>query len=141
MSFQISKVDVWQGQIPDKPGTLGKALAALGQSGADLGYALAKRDDEAPGNSIVFITPLKGAKQTKAAAAIGFRKSTQFHVIRVAGVDRPGLASEVAAALGDAGVNIHELTGTVLGKQVVIHVKVDSKADASKAVRTIRKVK
>ena len=54
---------------------------------------------------------------------------------------RHRLAGEIAGALGDANVNIHGFTGTVVGKQVVIHVKLDSKADAAKAVRAIGKLK
>ena len=87
------------------------------------------------------VTPLNGAKQTRAARAIGFRKSSELQAVRVAGADRPGLAGAVAAALGAAGVNIRGFSGTVLGKQVVIYVSVDSKADAAKAARAIRKVK
>jgi predicted amino acid-binding ACT domain protein len=139
MSLQVSKFDVWQGQVPDKPGTLGQGLADLAKAGVDLDFALGRPDQEPPGQAIVFVSPLKGAKQTEAAAAAGFRKSTQIQGIRVVGADRPGLAGEVAAALGAVGVNILGFHGVVLGKQVAIHVFVDAKEDVTKALRAIRK--
>jgi hypothetical protein len=140
MSLRISKVDIWQGQIPDKPGTLGNGLADLAQAGADLNFALARRNYDEPGKSIVFVTPLKGAKQIKAASAAGLKKIAKLQAIRVEGTDRAGLAGEVAATVGQAGVNIRGLTGTVLGKQVVIHILLDSKADATKAFRALNKL-
>jgi predicted amino acid-binding ACT domain protein len=140
MSLQVTAVDVWQGQVPDTPGTLGQALDALAKAGADLDFGLARRDYEAPGNSIVFISPLKGVRQIAAAEAVGFHRSTKLHAVRVTGSDRPGVAGEVAAALGAAGVNIRGFSGTVLEKQVIIHVSVDSKEDSTKAVQAIRKI-
>jgi len=80
MSVLVEEVDVWEGQVPDRPGTLSEALAALSASGADLEFTVARRDTKAPGNSIVFVGPLRGEKQSAAAEKIGFRRSTTILV-------------------------------------------------------------
>ena len=44
MSFTVTKVDIWSSKIEDKPGSLAKVLGALGNAGANLDCAIARRD-------------------------------------------------------------------------------------------------
>jgi hypothetical protein len=141
MSVLVEEVDVWEGQVPDRPGTLSDALAALSASGADLEFTVARRDTKAPGNSIVFVGPLRGEKQSAAAAKIGFRKSTTLHAVRVESPDRPGFAAEVTGAVRGAGVNINEFFGTVLKYGVAGYFWLESKADVAKVAKAIHAVK
>ena len=82
MSFQISKVEVWAGDIPDKPGGLAQALSGLSESGANLECLIARRESSKPGTGVVFLTPVKGAKSQKAARAAGLSPAQKVATLR-----------------------------------------------------------
>ena len=138
MALSVKQVDVWQGHVGDQPGQLAEGLATLSAAGADFEFILARRDDQSPGKSIVFVAPVKGARQTRAAAKAGLRKSKQVFAVRVEGDDQRGLAAGITRAIGAAGVNIRGFAGRVLGDGVGIYVSVESKKDAATAVKAIK---
>ena len=139
MSVSVSTVDVWRGQVDDQPGTLSAGLAALTAAGANLEFTVARRDD-VDGKSAVYTGPIKGAKQTAAAAKANFRKSAKIYALRVEASDRPGLAADVTGAAGSAGVNITEFFGAVQGKKVVAYFWLESSADAAKVAKALKKI-
>jgi hypothetical protein len=141
MSVLVEKVEVWEGQVEDTPGTLSDALASLSASGANLEFTVARRDTKASGNSIVFVGPLRGAKQSAAAGKIGFRRSKTIHAVRVESRDRHGFAAEVTGAARGAGVNIGEFFGTVQKNGVAGYFWLESKADATKVAKAVKAVK
>ena len=67
MKLEISRVKVYAASIRDKPGTLAKKLAAIAEAGANLGFVIARRTPEKRSGGVVFITPLQGAAQHRAA--------------------------------------------------------------------------
>jgi hypothetical protein len=89
---------------------------------------------------VVFVTPLKGAKQIKAAEAAGFQKTESLHSLRVEGADKPGMGAKLARALADAGINLRGLSAAALGKQSVTHLALDTARDAAKAVAVLKKL-
>ncbi len=91
MKLDISRVDVWAASIEDRPGALAEKLDALSQQGTNLEFLIARRAPEKPGTGVVFVTPIKGASQVKAAKKAGFEKTKSLHAIRVAAIDKPGL--------------------------------------------------
>src|ERR1035437_1920630 len=91
MKLNVSRTDTWATVIDDRPGGLADKLAALAAAGANLELIVARRAPEQRGSGVVFVTPLKGAKQIKAAEAAGFQKTPSLHSLRLQGGDRPGL--------------------------------------------------
>jgi len=87
---------------------------------------------------VVFVTPVRGAKQTKAAAAAGFRKTANVRTVRLEGRDKPGLGARLTQALAAAGLNLRGLSAAGIAGKFVCHVAVDSDADAAKVLRTLR---
>ena len=67
MAYKVDRVDVWAGPIKDRPGTAAKVLGALAEAGANLEFVIARRDKK--GTGVIFLAPLKGVKQAKAALA------------------------------------------------------------------------
>ena len=139
MAYTIKKVDVWAGEIADRPGGLAEKLAALSNAGANLEFVIARRAPDKPGMAVVFLTPIKGAKQKSAAQGAGLATTDTLHSVRVEGPDRPGLGAKMTQALADAGINLRAVSGATLGRRAVTYFACDSAVDADNAVRALKK--
>jgi hypothetical protein len=139
MDVLVERADVWAATIPDKPGGLAEALNGLRNAGADLQFIIARRAPEKPGTAVVFVTPLQGDTELRAAADLGFNVTHSLHSVRVMGKDRPGVAGELARKVADAGINMRGFSASVIGTQFVAYVAVDSLEDANKAIRVLEK--
>ena len=140
MALNITRVDVWAASIEDRPGGLAEKLAALAEAGAQLEFVIARRASERPGTGVVFLTPLKGAAQIGAAKKAGFEKTKSLHSLRVEGPDRPGLGAKMTQAMAQAGVNLRGLSAAAIGPRCVVHLALDSTADATKAARLLKRL-
>ena len=138
MGMDVRTVQMWASSIPDEPGGLAAKLAALAHAGADLEFVVARRAPEAPGTGVVFVAPLEGHKEIAAAEAAGFRKTESLHPLRVDGPASPGLASRMANALAEAGINLHGFTAAGFVGVCVSYLAFDSAEDAAKAKRILR---
>ena len=139
MELLVERVDVWAATIPDRPGGLAELLATLRDAGADLQFIIARRAPEAPGRGVVFVTPLQGDGEIRAAAQVGFNVAQSLHSVRVMGRDRPGVAAELTQKLADGGINLRGFSASVIGTQFVAHMALDSLDDANKAIGILEK--
>ncbi|HXG50650.1 MAG TPA: ACT domain-containing protein [candidate division Zixibacteria bacterium] len=139
MAYTISKVSVWAGEVEDRPGGLADKLTALADAGASLEFIIARRAPDKPGTGVVFLCPIKGAKQKAAAQNAGLSTSDSLHSVRVEGPDRPGLGAKMARAIADAGINLRGLSAAALGRRAVTYLAFDSAADADSAIRALRR--
>ena len=89
---------------------------------------------------MVFVTPLKGPKQTRAARAAGFDKTESLHSLRVEGTDKAGLAAVIAKALADAGINLRGASAAALGKRFINYLALDTAAEAKKVAAILKKL-
>ncbi|RWA53173.1 amino acid-binding protein [Cupriavidus sp. UYMSc13B] len=133
MELLVEQVDVWGASIPDKPGGLAGALAALRDVGADLQLIIARRSPDKPGEGVVFVTPLQGDHEIRAAAMIGFTVAQRMRCVRVMGTNQAGKAADLTEKLAAAGINLRGFSAATIGKQFVAFVAVDSQSDADKA--------
>ena len=83
MKIKVSKTDVWAAPIEDRPGGLAEKLGALSAAGVNLEFTISRRAPEQAGTGVVFVTPIKGAKPTKAAEAAGFQKTESLQSLRL----------------------------------------------------------
>lgn len=139
MRYAISKVAVWAGEIADRPGGLARTLAALNAAGANIEFIVARRAPDKPGTGVIFVTPIKGAKQKAAAQNAGLATSESLHSVRLEGPDRPGLGGKMADVLAGAGINLRGISAAALGRRAVTYLAFDSAADAEAAVRFLKK--
>jgi len=140
MALKASRVDIWAGSVEDRPGGLAEKLCVLAEAGAQLEYVMARRAPEKPGTGVVFLTPLRGARQLQAAKRAGLHKSKTIFALRVEGADRPGLGAWITDALAAKGINIRGLSASVIGKRFVVYLALDSASDAAKAAAALKKV-
>ena len=139
MAYSVKKVDVWAGEIADRPGGLASTLAAMNKAGANIEFVVARRAADKPGTGVVFLTPIKGAKQKTAAQQAGLGTSESLHSVRVEGPDRAGLGASMTDALAAAGINLRGISAAALGRRAVSYLAFDSAADSEAAVRILKK--
>jgi hypothetical protein len=140
MKLKVNRTDTWAAPIDDRPGGVADKLAALAAAGANLELIIARRAPEQRGSGVIFVTPLKGAKQIKAADAAGFQKTESLHSIRVQGLDKPGAGAKLTRALAEAGINLRGFSAAALGKQYVTHLALDTAQDAAKTIAVLKKL-
>ncbi len=137
MEFKVAKVDVWAGPIEDQPGALAEKLEAVTSAGANLEFVIARRDTL--GKAVVFLAPLKGAAQVRAAKRAGLAKTASLHSLRLEGPDRRGLGVVITRALAAAGINLRGLSAAALGRRHVTYFAFDSVEDARRAGSILKK--
>jgi hypothetical protein len=136
--MKVKKVDTWVAAMKDTPGALAAKLKELSSAGASLEFVIARRAPDKPGTGVVFVIPIKGARQVRAARLAGFHKAKSLHTIRIEGPDRKGQGAKITAALAANGINLHGLSAAAIGKVFVSHVAVDTTADANKTVKILK---
>lgn len=139
MAYSIKKVDVWAGEIADRPGGLASTLAAMTKAGANIEFVVARRAPDKPGTGVVFMTPIKGGKQKTAAQQAGLGTSESLHSVRIEGPDKAGLGAKLTDALAAAGINLRGISAAALGRRAVSYLAFDSAADSEAAVRILKK--
>ncbi len=136
MSFEITTVDVWAGNVAETPGALAEKLEHLHRAGANLEYAIMRPCASVTGHqALFFVAPLSGEQQARAAAEVGLSRG--LHALRVAGLDRPGLIAEIARLLGSEGLGISGLWATVLRGNTVLYIMLESGAETRRAGKVL----
>ena len=140
MDLLVERTDVWAATIQDRPGGLAEVLDTLRDAGADLQFIIARRTPDKSATGVVFVTPLQNDREIRAAAQVGFNVTQSLHSVRIMGPDRPGIASELTQKLAAGEINLRGFSASVLGKQFVAYIAVDSLGDANKAMEILSKV-
>ena len=140
MTLDVARVKVWAAGMKDKAGALAGKLSALAQAGANLEFVVARRAPDKPGTGVVFLSPLKGPAQARAARKAGFKEAKGLHSVRASGPDKPGLGAKMTEALAAAGISLRGLSAASLGKKCVVYFAFDTTADAAQAVRILKKL-
>lgn len=138
MSYQVTKVEVWAGDIDDKAGGLAARLEPLADAGADLQFLIARRQPHQPGKGVVFLSGLKGAKAARAAKAAGLSKANDLFSLRVEGPNKPGACHALMRRLADAGISLRGVSAGVMSKKFLLFLAFDTADDASTAARLLR---
>ena len=136
--MKAERVDTWAVNIKDKPGGLSAKLEALAAAGVNLEFVIARRRPEKKGQGVLFVTPIKGAAQCRAARKAGFDKTKSLCVVRVEGANKKGVGAAITAALADKGLNLRGLSAAAIGRKFVAHVALDKSPDATAALRVVK---
>jgi hypothetical protein len=137
MAFEIGKVDIWVGELSDRPRALMKKLEALTQAGASLEFVIARPDKR--GKAVVFMAPLNGAAQLQAAQEAGLSKAARMHTLRVVGPDRVGLGEVITRALADEGLNLRGLSAAAIGGRSATYLRFANANDAQRARQALKR--
>ena len=140
MKLSITRVPIWAAAIDDQPAALAQKLEALTAAGINLEFTVARRAPEAPGKGVIFISPVKGRLQIRAAEAAGFIRTDSIHSIRVEARDQPGMGATIMRAVAELGINLRGFTGAVAGSRFVGYLAMDDIDDTARVVRKLRKL-
>lgn len=135
----VERVSVWSASLMDKPGGLSNILKCLDEAGVDLDFIIARRAPEVPGKGIVFISPLQGDREVRAASTLGFAISGSIAAVRVEGDNEPGAAARLTDLIADADINMRGFSGAVVGRRYIAYIGFDSPGDANRAASIIEK--
>jgi predicted amino acid-binding ACT domain protein len=141
MVLKARKAEVWVVSIDDRAGGVADKLELLAKAGANFEMVFARRTPENPGKGMMFVTPVKGAKVTRAAREAGMGTPQTIYSVRIEGADRLGLGAKIARALGDAGISFRGISGIAIGRRFVSYVACDSAEDQAKAIAVLKKLK
>jgi len=134
----VECVDVWSASLIDKPGGLSNKLKCLDDAGVDLDFIISRRAPEKPGGGVVFISPLRGDREVRAASILGFTISNSIAAVRVEGENEPGAAARLTDLIADAEINMRGFSGAVVGRRYIAYIGFDSPSDAKKAASIIQ---
>jgi hypothetical protein len=140
MKLNVERMDVWAATIEDQPGGLHEKLEVLAGAGANLEFVISRRAPDQPGQGVLFVTPIEGAKQSRAAEEAGFKKSAGLHSLRVEGMDKPGVGAVMTEAMADAGLNLRGFSAAAFGRQFIAYLALDTAEDAAIAIETLKRL-
>jgi len=140
MKLDVTQDETWVAGIEDRPGGLLEKIDALSSAGVNLEFLIARRSPEKPGAGVVFVTPIEGDEQVKAAKQAGFDKSTSMYGLRVTAADTPGLGAQITREIANAGINLRGVSAAAIGSQAVLHLAFDSAQDAEKAMNRLKQI-
>jgi hypothetical protein len=141
MAIKATKAEIWAVSVDDRAGGVADKLEALAKAGASFEMVFARRTPESPGRGMLFVTPVKGAKATRAAKEAGMGQPQTIHSVRIEGGDKPGLGAKITRALGDAGVSFRGVSAIAIGAKFVSYVACDSAEDQAKAIAALKTLK
>ena len=137
MAIRITRVEVWTGEIPDRPGAAAATLEAMNRAGADLKYVFSRPDPTKPDTGVIFLAPVSGPRQEEAARAAGLAPTRDSAMLCIEGDDRPGLGSQIMSWLAVAGINLRGLSMSALDNRFAAYLAFDSPESASLALRVL----
>lgn len=133
MSFHLDRVHVWAGEVVDQVGGAASKLAFLAQAGANLEFVYTRRIEEKPGTGLLYIAPVTGPMQQRAARSAGLHETNNPVVLRVEGDNEAGLAHRLTQEWAMAGLSLQGLMMSVLGGRFVSYASFDTVSDANRA--------
>jgi hypothetical protein len=133
MGFKLDRVHVWSGEVADQAGGVSAKLSLLAQAGANLEYVYTRRTPERPGTGVLYVAPVTGPMQVRAARAAGLSETNDPIVLRVEGDNAAGLAHRVTQQWAMAGLSLQGLMMSVYGGRFVGYAAFDTVADANRA--------
>lgn len=137
MSYTVRSAEIWVADVRHKPGMVARLLEALTVAGANLEFVIGRRVTEE--TSRIFVAPLKGVKEKRAAADVGFVAAAGLHAIRIEGPDRTGLAGDITRAIAAANINLRGLSAATIGRKSVIYLAFESQPDADSGAKIARR--
>lgn len=137
MGFKLDRVHVWSSEVADRAGGVAGKLAALAQAGANLEFILTRRQPDRPGTGMLYVAPVTGPVQVRAARAAGLSETQDPVVLRVEGDNEAGLAHRLTQAWALAGISMEGLSMAVVTHKFVGFAAFDSVEDANRAAQIL----
>jgi len=133
MGFKLDRVHVWSGEVADQAGGVAAKLSMMAQAGANLEFVYTRRQPDKPGTGMLYVAPLTGPLQVRAARSAGLAETNDPVVLRVEGDNQAGLAHRLTQQWALAGLSLQGLMMSVLSEKFVGYASFDTVADSNRA--------
>jgi hypothetical protein len=137
MSFKMDRVHVWAVEVKDEPGGVAAKLSHLDKAGTNLDYVYTQRLSDKSGYGMLYVAPIVGPEQIKAARGAGMHEVNDPIVMRVEGDNTAGLAHRLKHEWAMANINLHGAILGVLGTKFLGYITFDTVEDANRAARIL----
>ena len=137
MALKVTRVNMWVAPIKDKVGSASAVFDTLAQAGVNIEFVIARRTEKR-GQGVVFLSPIAGPAQIRAAKKLGFRRSKSLNAIKVEGPSKRGEGARITGAVAAKGLSMRGLSAAVIGRKYVAYFAFDKSADATEAARILK---
>jgi hypothetical protein len=137
MPYKMHKVQVWSGEIPDRPGAAAAKLELLARAGADLEFVFTRPVPESPDRVVLFLAPIEGTEQTQVAQQAGLAPARDNAMLCLEGPNRSGIGYEIMSLLAVAGINLRGLSISAMGDRFAAYLAFDNADVATQAVQVL----
>ncbi len=137
MGLSIRKVQVWTGEIHDRPGAAAATLEHLARSGADLEFVFTRASASKPDTTMIFLAPIAGEEQTFAAKRTGLAPASEVTMLCVEGNNRAGIGYAIMSRLAVAGINLRGLSISAVNERFAAYLAFDNQDTATMAVQIL----
>jgi hypothetical protein len=140
MSFQMHKVQVWSGEIPDRPGAAAAKLELLARAGVNLEFVFTRPHRKNPEASVIFLAPVSGPEQIQAAREAGLAPALDIAMLCVEGDNRPGIGYDIMSRVAVANLNLRGISISSLGDRFAAYLAFDNADVTQMAIQVLADV-
>ena len=126
MALNMQRVQVWTGELPDRPGAAAGMLAVLAKAGTDLEFIFTQPVEGKPGQTALFLAPIQGPSQIAAAESAGLTPARTVAMLCVHGSNRPGVGHDIMFRMAVAEINLRSLSISAIGDQFAAYLVLDN---------------
>lgn len=137
MPLQIRRVQVWSGEIPDRPGAAAAKLEVLVRAGADLEFIFTRPNPIKPDTSVMFLAPISGPEVIEAARGAGLGPALDVAMLIIEGKNRGGIGYDLMSRLAVAGINLRGISISSLGDRFAAYLALDNPDVATQAIQIL----
>jgi hypothetical protein len=137
MALHMHRVQVWSGEVPDKPGAAAVKLELISRAGVDLEFLMTRPHPSKPDSGVLFLAPIKGPQQSEAARAAGLTPANDIVMLCVESDNRPGIGAQMMTLLAVAGINLRAISISSVGDRMAAHLAFDNEDSARLAVQVL----
>jgi len=137
MDFQVRRIQVWTGEVPDRPGAAAAKLEVLAHAGIDLEFVFTRPHPRKPDIGMIFLAPISGPEQIQAARSVELAPALDVAMLCVTGENHAGIGYEIMSRLAIAGVNLRGLSVSAVGHQFAAYLAFDNPDNATMALQVL----
>jgi hypothetical protein len=137
VALQIRRVQVWTGEIPDRPGGAAAMLQQLAVAGANLEFVFTRPHPIKADTTLIFLAPVSGPEQIAAARGASLGPALDVVMLCVEGENRAGVGYEIMSQLAVAGLNLRGLSVSAVGTRFAAYLAFDNPDTATQAIQVL----
>ena len=137
MSFNMHKVQVWVGEVPDRPAPLPRSWSCSLRPGPTWRSYSRDRSLTIRRSSLIFLAPITGPEQIEAAQSVGLTPARDITMLCVEGDNRRGIGFQLMSHLAVAGINLRGISISAVGQRFAAYLAFDNPHSATLATQTL----